>query len=109
MKQILYVFLLIYPFLCWSQREITVGPYEDCKQLKEGRNQINTRSEWFNLGGVSELNIWTLQHDTFDKSRIYDENGNYIPLPERTPKQPSILVSFIHASYNKYCPKIDWE
>ena len=78
MKQILYVFLLIYPFLCWSQREITVGPYEDCKQLKEGRNQINTRSEWFNLGGVSELNIWTLQHDTFDKSRIYDENGNLI-------------------------------
>jgi hypothetical protein len=52
--------------------------------------------------------IKELKQDAATKLR-YDENGNYIPLPERTPKQPSIIVSFIHASYNKYCPKIDWE
>jgi hypothetical protein len=48
------------------------------------------------------------KRDAADKLR-WDENGNYIPLPERTPKQPSILVSFIHATYHKYCPKIDWK
>ena len=36
----------------------------------------------------------------------YDENGNYLPTEE--PK-PSILVEFIKAKYNKYCPKIDWK
>ena len=44
------------------------------------------------------------------KSR-YDENGNWIPIEQRhkKPKQKSILHEFIYASYNKYCPKIDWE
>jgi hypothetical protein len=36
----------------------------------------------------------------------YDENGNYLPTEE--PK-PNIIVEFIKAKYNKYCPKIDWE
>jgi hypothetical protein len=36
----------------------------------------------------------------------YDENGNYLPTEE--PK-PNILVEFIKAKYNKYCPKIDWK
>lgn len=37
----------------------------------------------------------------------YDENGYRIwTRPE--PKQDSILVSFVKAKYNKYCPKIDW-
>ena len=37
---------------------------------------------------------------------LYDENGNYLPNEE--PK-PNILVEFIKAKYNKYCPKIDWK
>jgi hypothetical protein len=36
----------------------------------------------------------------------YDEDGYRIWNPE--PKQDSIIVSFAKASYNKYCPKIDW-
>lgn len=36
----------------------------------------------------------------------YDADGYRIWNPE--PKQDSIFVSFIKASYNKYCPKIDW-
>lgn len=36
----------------------------------------------------------------------YDENGYRIWNPE--PKQDSILVSFVKASYNKYCPRIEW-
>lgn len=36
----------------------------------------------------------------------YDENGNYLPNEE--PK-PSIIVEFVKAKYNKYCPKIDWK
>ena len=35
-----------------------------------------------------------------------DENGHKIYHPK--PK-PNILVEFIKAKYNKYCPKIDWD
>lgn len=37
----------------------------------------------------------------------YDKDGYRIWNPE--PKQDSIIISFIKASYNKYCPKIDWD
>jgi len=37
----------------------------------------------------------------------YDEDGRRIWNPE--PKQDSIIVTFIKASYNKYCPRIDWD
>ena len=37
----------------------------------------------------------------------YDENGNFLPTDE--PEKPNILVEFIRAKYNKYCPKIDWK
>lgn len=37
----------------------------------------------------------------------YDEDDYRIWNPE--PKQDSIIISFIKASYNKYCPKIDWD
>jgi hypothetical protein len=36
----------------------------------------------------------------------YDENGNYLPTEE---EKPNILVEFIRAKYNKYCPKINWK
>lgn len=36
----------------------------------------------------------------------YDENGNYLPTEE---EKPNILVEFVKAKYNKYCPKIDWK
>ena len=36
----------------------------------------------------------------------YDEDGYRIWNPE--PKQDSIIVSFVKASYNKYCPRIEW-
>lgn len=39
----------------------------------------------------------------------YDENGNWIPIENRPKRQSNILISFIHATYHKYCPKIDWE
>ena len=39
----------------------------------------------------------------------YDENGNWIPYEDRlTGKRPNIILEFIKAKYNKYCPKIDW-
>jgi hypothetical protein len=37
----------------------------------------------------------------------YDEDGYRIWTPTE-PEQDSIIVSFVKASYNKYCPKIDW-
>jgi hypothetical protein len=38
----------------------------------------------------------------------YDENGNYLPYGGE-PEKSNILVEFIRAKYNKYCPKIDWK
>jgi len=42
---------------------------------------------------------------------IWDENGDYIENPNYAPyeKKPNIIIEFIKAKYNRYCPKIDWE
>jgi hypothetical protein len=40
--------------------------------------------------------------------RRYDAEGNYINAEESEIK-PNIIVEFIKAKYNKYCPKIDWK
>lgn len=38
----------------------------------------------------------------------YDKDGYRIQ-PEPKEKKPSIVVEFVKAKYNKYCPKIDWQ
>jgi hypothetical protein len=38
----------------------------------------------------------------------YDDNGRRIWEPVKE-KEPSIIVEFLKAKYNKYCPKIDWK
>jgi len=42
---------------------------------------------------------------------IWDENGDWVPNPNYVPhvEKPNLLVEFIKAKYNRYCPKIDWE
>lgn len=37
----------------------------------------------------------------------WDENGNYIPIENRT--KPNIIIEFVKAKYNRYCPKITWK
>jgi len=55
--------------------------------------------------GIWNGTRWLIEK--WSESKIkYDEHGRRIWNPE--PKQDSIIVSFIKASYNKYCPKIDW-
>lgn len=39
--------------------------------------------------------------------RSWDENGNYIPIENRV--KPNIIIEFIKAKYNRYCPKITWK
>ena len=47
--------------------------------------------------------------EKWEMSKIkYDEDG-YRIWPEPKEKKPSIIVEFVKAKYNKYCPKIDWE
>ena len=41
------------------------------------------------------------------RQSIYDENGHWVGYRYEEPK-PNILIEFIKAKYNKYCPKIDW-
>jgi len=58
------------------------------------------------LGSI-ELYKWA-KEKWENRNVKYDENGYRIwAKPE--PKQPSILVEFVKAKYNKYCPKIDWK
>lgn len=42
---------------------------------------------------------------------IWDENGDHVLNPDYIPyeKKPNIIIEFIKATYNKYCPKIDWK
>ena len=47
---------------------------------------------------------WQLHHQA-----AYDENGNWIPEEHRVYPKGNIIIEFIKAKYNKYCPKIDWK
>ena len=38
------------------------------------------------------------------RERIYDGEGNYFPVEEK----PNLIVEFVKAKYNKFCPKITW-
>jgi len=40
----------------------------------------------------------------FKKKNVYDEEGNLI-----NESKPNIIIEFIKAKYNNYCPKIDWK
>lgn len=41
---------------------------------------------------------------------IWNDEGDRLPNPEYVPytPKPNIIVEFIKAKYNKYCPKIEW-
>jgi hypothetical protein len=52
------------------------------------------------------LIIWLVEK--YKDSKIkYDENGVRIFRPKNE-KDPNILIEWIKASYNKYCPRIEW-
>ena len=77
MKKLLLSFLLFVSFLCKAQQSIIVGPQGDC-DTKGIRKNEHASSKWFDVSGVAKLKITTLQHRTFDKSRIYNKSGNLI-------------------------------
>ena len=77
MKKLLLSFLLFLSFLCNAQQSIIVGPQNDCGTKGISKN-IHTSSNWFDVSGVAKLKITTIQHRTYDKSRIYNESGNLI-------------------------------
>ena len=69
---------------------IIFGIIAGVKHLKEKRDDV----KWNNR----------------NSDNVYDENGNWIPLEDRIiEKKPNLIVEFIKAKYNKYCPKIDWK
>ena len=43
-----------------------------------------------------------------NRHNVYDEHGNWVGYHHEEPK-PNILLEFIKAKYNKYCPKIEWK
>ena len=60
----------------------------------------------FGIGIATAYNYLTKQWK--NRNIKYDEFGRRIwnPIVE---EQDSIIVSFVKASYNKYCPRIDWD
>lgn len=73
-KSILFttINLFFFHFFCSAQNSIIVGPQNDCSLIT---NNITTSKSKFNVEGISKIRIETFQHRTYDKSRIYDENG----------------------------------
>lgn len=55
------------------------------------------------IEGVKALTEWN-----YRRKIKYDED-DYRIWEEPTEKQPSIIIEFVKAKYNKYCPKIDWD
>jgi hypothetical protein len=42
---------------------------------------------------------------------IWNEDGEYVSNPDYVPYEPkpNILIEFVKAKYNKYCPQIEWK
>ena len=55
------------------------------------------------LEGYKALKEWN-----YRRKIKYNKDG-YRIWNEPKEKQPSILIEFVKAKYNKYCPKIDWK
>jgi hypothetical protein len=56
---------------------------------------------------VSYHGIKYLIQKAKEPKRIYDEEGRLVIQGKRT--KPNIVVEFVKAKYNKYCPKIEWK
>jgi hypothetical protein len=58
---------------------VIVGPQNDCSTKKISRN-VHTSSAYLKLDGTGnkKVKITTVQHRTYDLSRIYDQNGALI-------------------------------
>jgi hypothetical protein len=55
---------------------------------------------------IGLVNLWEYIED-----KIYDARykRKYNKLRTKEANKPSLIVEFIKAIYNKYCPKIDWK
>jgi hypothetical protein len=69
------VSLFFFHLFCIAQNSIIVGPQNDCSLINKN---ITTSKSKFNVEGIRKIRIETFQHRTYDKSRIYDENGTII-------------------------------
>lgn len=74
--------------------------------------------QWYIMGfimmfAITVIGLFLLFSELKERRRqkrraaLFDENGNY-RYCELEPEKPNIIVEFIRAKYNKYCPKIDW-
>jgi len=61
---------------------------------------------WLFLIAFGLFELWDFIEDK-TTSAIYNRKHNHVGTKEAN--KPSIIVEFIKASYNKYCPKIDWK
>lgn len=60
---------------------------------------------WIALTGIGIYQgVKALVQKLRKPKKVYDENG-YRIYPE---KKPNLVVEFVKAKYNKYCPKITW-
>ena len=80
-----YFFSVTSGVICWIAA-VVFGSIELYKHLKEKKAERDYRK------------------------KNYDTNGNWIPYEDRVyQKKPNIIVEMVKGTYNKYCPKIDWE
>lgn len=103
-------------FIAWFILDITIGMVtciglffeEPVKDTLYYHLTVIGTLGWFLSIGIGIATLYNYIMKKIKESKIkYDEHGRRIWNPE--PKQDSIIVSFVKASYNKYCPRIDWD
>lgn len=106
-----FVFIAIFPitylFVGWFPKDTTFNAW-----------QIIGLGLWIGviIGCLITLPIYLYKrrkekHQQRYKKSIWNEEfGDYVDNPDYVPyeSKPNILIEFIKAKYNKYCPKIDW-
>jgi hypothetical protein len=103
----LMLFPLTYFIWGWLSPKTTFGAWQGTGILMWGLAVVFSI-----VWGILELNRRRrekIRHT--QREWIWDENGEYTRNPDYVPyeEKPNIIVEFIKAKYNRYCPKIDWK
>lgn len=100
----LILFPITYFFWGWFPKDSLLKAWQLCGILLEFIAVVVS----FVFGIIYLISLARERKRQSQRQMIWDAEGNYIPNPNYRPKKPNIIIEFTKATYNRYCPKIDW-